>query len=271
MFDRTDIVYRYDGTFDGFMSCVFESFLRRERPSHVQLYDAEQETLYPVHEIETNPSHADRVKKSLQKRISREAESLINQVFLSCDARKDFYLMDFLHLGFQVGAKVTRLSTHNIVDPVLKLALRVGNEAHYSLEFLRFSQYGSYLAAVITPKNSILPMIVGHFSDRFPEERFVIYDKAHRMAFMHENSAHFQFIYDTDIMFPAPDEAEKNYRRLWRHFYETIAVEGRVNPKLRMNLMPKRYWPNMTEFQEECNDGVTIGTPPALLAKCEEA
>ena len=42
---------------------------------------------------------------------------------------------------------------------------------------------------------------------------------------------------------------ERRYQDLWRRFYDTIAVEGRINPQLRRGNMPMRYWPNMTEFQ----------------------
>lgn len=48
-----------------------------------------------------------------------------------------------------------------------------------------------------------------------------------------------------------PDEAEKRYRRLWRCFYDTIAIRERENPKLRMSHMPKRFWPLLTEFQAD--------------------
>ena len=46
-------------------------------------------------------------------------------------------------------------------------------------------------------------------------------------------------------------ETELSYRKLWRAFYDTIAIEGRYNPKCRMTNMPKRYWAMMTEFQED--------------------
>ena len=44
-----------------------------------------------------------------------------------------------------------------------------------------------------------------------------------------------------------PDETEKRYRRLWRCFYDTIAIRERENPKLRMSHMPKRFWPLLPE------------------------
>ena len=46
------------------------------------------------------------------------------------------------------------------------------------------------------------------------------------------------------------------YRKLWRSFYDTIAIEGRYNPKCRLTHMPKRYWNMMTEFQE--TDGTAL-------------
>ena len=30
---RTDIIYRYDGSFDGLLTCVFQSYLRHELPA----------------------------------------------------------------------------------------------------------------------------------------------------------------------------------------------------------------------------------------------
>ena len=48
-----------------------------------------------------------------------------------------------------------------------------------------------------------------------------------------------------------PDQAELECRALWRKFYNTIAIESRYNPKCRMTHMPKRFWGDMTEFQED--------------------
>ena len=48
-----------------------------------------------------------------------------------------------------------------------------------------------------------------------------------------------------------PGQEELDFRRLWRQFYDTVAIEGRYNPRCRMTHMPKRYWAHMTEFQAE--------------------
>ena len=45
-------------------------------------------------------------------------------------------------------------------------------------------------------------------------------------------------------------ENEKEYRRLWKQFYDTVEIKERHNERCRMTLMPKRYWKYLTEFQE---------------------
>ena len=55
----------------------------------------------------------------------------------------------------------------------------------------------------------------------------------------------------TDINFNIDIEKaddEKFYTNLWKEFYKTISVENRENPKLKRNMMPKKYRKYMTEF-----------------------
>ena len=47
----------------------------------------------------------------------------------------------------------------------------------------------------------------------------------------------------------APDQQEADIRRLWKRFYDTVAIRERYNPRCRRTHMPQRYWATMTEFQ----------------------
>ncbi len=248
MLERSDLVYHYDGSFDGFLCCVFESFSAKENPAAIFLEDEQQETLFPVKYIDTDAEKAARVKRSIPLKMSAEADYIIRRAFLSCMEQREVKMLDFMRLGYQAGKKITKMTTNPVVHALDKAVRFVGNEAHLSLEFLRFSEFGEFLAAEITPKNNILPLIVPHFADRFPDENFVIYDKNHKVAFLHRGSGKSEF-FSGEVTFPDPSEEEENYRRLWKHFYKTIAIEGRKNERCRMNHMPKRYWPNMTEFR----------------------
>ena len=49
---RTDIAYEYDGSFEGFLCCVYEAFYRREAPA---IFSEEgQALLYPTRRVQTD-------------------------------------------------------------------------------------------------------------------------------------------------------------------------------------------------------------------------
>lgn len=248
--DRSNLVYRYDGTFPGFLCCVAECFHDGRLPQEIQRLDEPQETLFPVKVVDTVPELAQRVEKSIPKKISPEAYHMIRSAFLTCMEEKELKMTRFLLLGYKYGAKVTKLSANDDVHAMNKALLYLKNEAHYHVEFLRFSDLGEFLAAEITPNNNVLPLIAAHFCDRFSGENMMIYDKNHKLGFLYQNTGKREFFQADSIQLPPPDEEEEKYRALWRRFYRTIAIEGRINPRLRMNMMHKRYWANMTEFQE---------------------
>ena len=78
-----DVVYLYDGSFEGFLCCVFESFAQHELPFAVWTPERETATLYPVKEIPTDRAKARRVFASFRAKLGEETESLVTRDFLS--------------------------------------------------------------------------------------------------------------------------------------------------------------------------------------------
>lgn len=248
MSDRSNLVYRYDGTFPGLMCCVAECFRDKRLPLNIQLSDESQATLFPIKEVETDLNLARRVERSIPPKMGQQAYVLIRDAFLTCAENKEMMIVRFLLLGYKYGPRVTKLSTLEDVHAIDQAVKYLRNESHYHLEFLRFSDCGEFLAAAITPNNLVLPVIAPHFCNRFPTENFVIYDKTHSLGFLHQSSGKTEFFSADSLELPQPTEEEQACRELWKRFYQTIAIEGRRNPRLQQNLMPKRYWKNMTEF-----------------------
>ena len=60
-----DVVYLYDGSFEGFLCCVFESFAQHEIPFAVWTPQRETSTLYPVKDSPTAHARAHRVFASV--------------------------------------------------------------------------------------------------------------------------------------------------------------------------------------------------------------
>ena len=246
---RTDISYFYDGSFEGLLCCVYESYYEKELPSLIFNPSQTQETLFPVKEIETNIEKARKVRKSINKSISAEALHLVRMCYYSNTQNREIIILNFLRLGYKTGAKVTNMLADDTVKAISEIARSVSRESMYYHEFIRFSDYNGALVAIIEPKNFVLPMIVNHFCDRFPSENFLIYDETNKHAAVYQNGERALIPLD-HLEVPKACEKEEKYRALWKQFYNTIAIEGRINPKLRMNNMPKRYWKHLTEFQD---------------------
>lgn len=251
--DGSNLVYRYDGSYRGFLCCVAECFHDKKLPQGIQLLDEPQGTLFGVKVVDTQPELARRVERSIYQKISPLAHDMVRRGFLTCMEDKELRLIRFILLGYKHGPSVAKMSVNNDVHAIDKALLYLKNEAHFHVEFIRFSDCGGFLAAMITPNNTVLPLIVSHFCDRFNSENFVIFDKTHGMGFVYRTGEKpcQEFFFADSLELPEPSEEEEKFRELWRLFYDTIAVEGRVNPQLRRTHMPMRYWPNMTEFQRE--------------------
>ena len=245
---RTDIAYLYDGSFEGLLCCVFESHILYELPLLVFDYGQAQETLFPVKEIATDAAIAKKVEQSIVRKISQEALDLVRLCYYSEMENREIAILNFLRLGYKTGPSITDRLSSDVVAPITKSAQFVSRESSYFMEFLRFSEYNDVLVAVIEPKNFVLPMIYEHFCDRFPGEQFLIYDKSHKFAFVYRNGKK-SLVPLERLELPEAGAREEEIRALWKQFYSTIAIEGRLNPKLRMGNMPKRYWTHMTEFQ----------------------
>lgn len=250
MFDGRDVIYCYDGSFEGLLSCVFVSFERRELPSSVVSDNSDQLSFSEVLQVETSRERAERVLKAIPKKICPEAEEIIKKAFLSCETEKDLLILEYLQKGFHYGRKLLNMLADDTVNAINRVVLFCGNEAQKMREFIRFSDYGGYLVSVIEPKNKVIPMIAPHFTDRLPNENFLIFDKTHSMALIYYDHKA-EIAENIEFELPPATAEEQRYRELWRGFYNTIAIKERYNPRCRMNFMPKRYWAHMTEMCEE--------------------
>ncbi len=252
--EHAPVVYIYDGSFDGLMCCVFESYEKKEFPLDVLPEGAELPLLLPAKDIETDAGRARRVKASIPKKMGKEAFRSIRNAFLTCHPKKELLILKFMSLGYSRGPSVMSMLTDNTVHEVFAAVRHLEREAHLYTGFVRFSEANGALIAQIEPKNIVLPLISGHFCERYQGERFLIYDKTHGMVLLYEKGKA-AICGVESFEQPRPGEEEIRFRELWRLFYDTIEIKERHNPRCRMSLMPKRYWSCMTEFARESRLG----------------
>ena len=262
-----DLIYRYDGSYEGLLCCVFESYDRKEIPLAIRPVEDGQTTLIPEREIETEAEKALRVKASIPKKIGVQAPGFVRRAFLTCLPEKEMKILLFLRLGYRYGPGVMNMLADDTVHTLTRAVGFLEREAHLLKGFLRFSEFGGALAAEIEPKNFVLPLLAPHFQTRFPEERFLIYDRTHEAALVYQ-SHRAEVIPIENLAMPDPGGEEKEMRALWRLYYRSVEVEGRHNPVCRRSHMPQRYWSCMTEF---CGPGKESKKPPTPKEAGREA
>lgn len=244
-----DIVYIYDGSLDGFLCCVFESVYSGVLPLDILREEDAPPTLMEERFIVTDPVKAERVRDSIPRKISDRALELLKTVFCSCLNQKELRLLEFLLRGYKEGGKLCSMLGDAVVAPLLKAEKHLLREAHLLQGFVRFADVGGPLVAVITPKNYILPFIAEHFAMRYDREQFMIFDKTNKAALVYREGKA-EILRVDHIEFPKISVGEARYHALWKRFYDTIAIESRINPRCRMTHMPKRYWENMLEVSD---------------------
>ena len=115
----SDVIYLYDGSFEGLLCCVHESVYTHELPVDIQPEEAAQPTLFRQKYIAADEEKAARVYDSIPRKISPDAAALVQCVFLSCMPGKELAILRFLLLGYQRGRQTMYLLSHTAVQPML--------------------------------------------------------------------------------------------------------------------------------------------------------
>ncbi len=248
--ERTDVTYLYDGSLEGLLCCIFESYEKKEQPADIQTVDAVQMNLYEKKTIQTELDKAKRVRAGIIKRASADAYDLVEYGFLTCHPQKERLILRFVQLAMQLGRKAQSMLAEETVGELHSAVRALLRESDKHKGFVRFSIHDGVMVAVIEPKNNVLPLLAPHFCDRYSNEAFIIFDKVHGEALLYR-SGQSVIAPLCELDLPSADEREATFRSLWKMFYDTIAIDERYNPKCRMAFMPKRYWKHLTEMNED--------------------
>ena len=74
----TEMIYEYDGSFEGFLTCIFESYAQKEVLTAISCGEDIPFTLFPVRTVLTDRDHAARVYRKVVK-LSPEAADLLRR------------------------------------------------------------------------------------------------------------------------------------------------------------------------------------------------
>lgn len=239
----SDTAYCYDGSFAGFLCCIFESYTRHEIPSAV--LGEGQITLFETKNITTDPALARRVANGLA-RLGPMTKERVTTGFLSAGEDKDLILLRFVRRCFDEGPRAVQMLGDPDVHAAFALERSVNNEACHFIEFIRFEERDGMLGSIIHPKNNVLPLLRGHFCSRLPDENFLIFDATHGTALLRQHG-HVQYL-AMEHYNAASSAEELNWQALWKRFFRALTIEERRNAKAQRNHTPKRFWQDMVEM-----------------------
>lgn len=244
---------------DGILTGVYDAWASRLGHRNVRLEirkDASMELFCQYIQIGTDLGKAEKVLRTVERRLGEEASVHICQAAVCSDLRKAdaIYRMIVLGLSLERGSEVVNCLTYDPVATVLELSQTAWREYHRLLGFVRFAElYNGVLYATIQPKHQVLSLIAPHFADRLRHENWMIHDvKRHQMA-VHRKDQGWALVDDAQLDLQrtrSVSEREHFYAQLWKCFHESIAIESRRNYKLQRQMLPLRFRPHMTEFED---------------------
>ncbi len=246
------IAYLYDGSWEGVLSAVFAAYANKEQPKRiVPEEDVQLEFNQQTRKIQTDAILAQRVEQGVLRQLGSQALETIGVAFLSEDLDKGTIIYNYIRTGLAMGRRIYNALTQDAVLAIDRINLSTKRESHQFQQFTRFSLMDNQVYfGRITPKNNVLPLIMPYFVDRFTDQPFLLLDGVHHLAGVYDTKE-WQIVEAQDFILPNLSTEELEYRRLWKQFYHSVAIEERTNPTCRRNHMPKRFWANMTEFMAE--------------------
>ena len=246
------MIFVYDGSYEGFLSAVFDAYSLKIKPLNISAAsgDIQIDLGGKFHYVEAADEKADRLIAGMEK-IGFADKVLF--AFLSWMLNKEMTIYRYIIMGFNLKEKILTLTGNDIVNKVNDMCSQTANEKYRMRGFLRFSvMKNSVHFAEISPKNNVLPLIMPHFSRRMGTMPFLIHDMTYKQVGLYDNLEWF-ICSSENLILPGLHSDEEKYRKAWKLFYDTTAVEGRENLEYRNKKMPARYHKHITELQNFTN------------------
>ena len=241
------------------MCCIYRAWERALCVGHdnIQLFrePVGQASLFDEYiHVEYEPEIFDIVVRSIQSKIGTEAYRSVYYATLSAEEDALDAAYRFLIAGFKQGKSVMNQLTNPAVMRMMEIRRRVGNEAHYFVEFARFvSLDGELYICHLEPKSDVIWLVAEHFSDRMPSENWMIIDVSRSYAVIHpldgENYVRRLTKEEMDRL-ERTEDMKDEYTTLWKTFFDSIAIRQRKNDSCQRNHMPIWMRKHATEFRD---------------------
>ena len=250
----------YDRSFEGLLTIIFEVYERKLNDVVIYREGEANSSLFGDGQIITSqPEKAKRVYTKLKERLSAVACGQFYKAYLSGLTGIENHLLNYVKYILSAKAAVESNYSQPDVLMIQQTSRKVDREKHRMEAFVRFQLTKDQLYyAIIQPDFNVLPLISKHFSDRYADQRWLIYDVRRKYGLYYNlktvEEVEMNFNIDTTSsteLLSIYDEKEELYQQLWQQYFSSVNIAARKNMKLHIQHMPKRYWRYLVEKMPE--------------------
>ncbi|MDR1524253.1 MAG: TIGR03915 family putative DNA repair protein [Tannerella sp.] len=251
-------IFFYDKTFEGLLNAVFDAYNLKIFPDKLLMAG----DITPIftdasHTVVTGEERSKRVWNALQNKLEKNVCNMLMYVWLSELEGSDELLFRYICKTFATTRKIEYNFGDADILEVEKIARKVSHEAQYIKQFVRFQKAdGNIFFAPIKPIYNALPLTIDHFTDRFSDQSWVIYDLHRKYGYYYDlhTTKEITFIGDDHLLSGKLDESlmaedEKLFQDLWKGYFKAMTIKERINPRLHKKNLPVRFWLHLTEKQ----------------------
>lgn len=231
----------YDGTFEGFLCLIYKLIFEGLDLNSVKV---ENLRLSPwkgdlfSERVKTDPERARTFYRGLKESLPKELFDKI-YIYYLCDTAKLELPLAKVLLKVKENPNAWRDITSEEVIRLYRAEREFRRERHRWLGLLRFVELPEgVLFALFEPKFNVLPRICLHFSRRFPNERFIIFDSLRGLLFNHRERRG-ELLWVESLNIEVPKNVDP-YVYLWRSYFKDIAIPERENFKRQLSKLPSR-------------------------------
>ena len=245
------IVLRCEDSLEGIFTALFDAFVCKNKmkapyTDSISIAAGEGEMTLFAREIEVQ-TDAQKVQKtvySIQSRLGYPVYDTLLHALCHFEGDRGTAVLGYLVRAFAQGRGISDQLADPFALRVMELSRKVDNELDKLLGFVRFQDLGSILVAQLAPKCNMVPLMMDHFSDRFPDENFILYDENRNLAAVHEAGHSCVLVSGEQLQIP---QGHMDYFAvLWKQYFATMEIRERHNEQCQNHLLPKWYRKYMT-------------------------
>ncbi len=245
----------YDGTFDGFLCCVFTVYDQKITDPIIRKRSQTNNQLFTITEdIITKKQQAIRVWNGFKKKTTSNEQRGFFKAFLSEIKGVENTLLNYMKSIFiKTSRNAIDFSNKDILK-ISQVARMVEREKHRMEAFVRFQLIkDSLYVSTVAPDFNVLPLIIHHFKDRYADQKWLIFDTTRKYGIYYDlNSVEIVTFDNVSEIDPKTIKGhycnqEIDFQKLWTTYYNNVNIKARKNTKLHVQHLPKRYWKYLTE------------------------